>query len=175
LTNNNYGQNEISEEKRQLIAEMVVLTKVDKQALEITNIMLTSMETPYLLSYNQAVEKRTDLSQSEKEKLKSSNKESYLSFSKRFRERFPQAINYSKYTEDSIYPLYDKFFTIAELKDLVAFYKTPTGQKVIETMPLLFKESSDLAQKNLLPSVLKLLDEILQEDLENVGKPKRLN
>lgn len=172
LTDKNYGQSEISEEKRQLIAEMIVLTKTDQQVTEITDIMLSSMETPYILGFNQAVEKRTDLSQSEKEKLKASNKESYLSFSKKFRERLPKEINYSKYVQDSVHPLYDKFFTVEELKDLVAFYKTSTGQKVIETMPLLFKESGELAQKNLLPAVLQLLDKLLQEDLENIGKPK---
>jgi uncharacterized protein len=170
-----YGQNQISEEKRQLISELIALNKTEKQIAEVTDIMLDSMETTYLIGFNQSIEKRTDLSQVEKDKLKSSVNEYFLSFSKKFRERLPKAVNYTKYVEDTVYPLYDKFFTTEEVKDLVAFYKTPTGKKVIETMPLLFKESHELAQKYLLPDILKLLDEIMQEDLKNIGQQQETN
>jgi hypothetical protein len=32
--------------------------------------------------------------------------------------------------------IYAKYFSVAELRDLLAFYKTPTGAKALKTMPL---------------------------------------
>ena len=170
---NAHAQDEISAEKRKLIAELVVLTKTDQQIGEITDTMLKSLETTYPLGFKRALDSRTDLTPREKQKLEASLSENYLSFSKRFRERLPEAVNYPQYVEETVYPLYSKFFSEQELSDLVAFYKTPTGQKVVDTMPTLYAESLRLAQQNLVPKILILLDELLKEDLEKIGNPKK--
>lgn len=43
--------------------------------------------------------------------------------------------------------VYKKHFTESEIKELLAFYKTPTGKKSIEKMPLLFREGSEVGVK----------------------------
>jgi hypothetical protein len=170
------AQNTLSEGKRKLIAELIVITKMDKQVNEITDVMLKSMEVTYPIGFQRALENNPNLTPKEREKLAASANESFRSFSKRFRERLPQAINYSQYIEDTVYPLYDKFFSEKELSDLVAFYKSETGKKVIETMPQIYAESTRLAQELLMPKILKLLDELMREDLENLNKsPQKTN
>lgn len=37
-------------------------------------------------------------------------------------------------------PIYGKYFSHEEIKDLIAFYKTPTGQKSIELQPQISKD-----------------------------------
>lgn len=165
------AQNGISPEKKKLIADLIVLTKADKQIVEITDAMLKSMEMTYPLTIKQIVERRTELSAPEKEMLAARLSNDFQSFSKRFRERLPEAVNYRQYIEQTIYPLYDKYFTEKELNDLVDFYKTETGQKVIDAIPLLFADSNRLARENLLPKVLKLVDELLEENLRNARQP----
>jgi hypothetical protein len=48
--------------------------------------------------------------------------------------------------------LYMKAFTEAEIRELIAFYKTPTGQKTLQQMPMLMQEGakigSELAQEH---------------------------
>ena len=158
------AQTAISESKRKLIAELVVLTKTNEQMIEVTDKMLESMEKNYPLIFSQTIENREDLSDEAKKKLTASMDESFKSFSRKFRERLPQRINYKQFVENSIYPLYDKHFTDKELSDLIAFYKTETGQKVVTAMPKLFEESSELSSQFLLPGVLKLVEEIMQEE-----------
>lgn len=48
---------------------------------------------------------------------------------------------------DMVVPVYDKHFTEAELQELVAFYKTPIGQKAIETLPKITSEIAPLSQQ----------------------------
>lgn len=169
------AQSTITESKRILIAELVTLTKTDQQIVEVTDKMLESMEKNYPLIYSQTIENREDLSAEAKKQLIGSMGESFKSFSRKFRERLPQRVNYKQFVQDSIYPIYDKYFTEKELSDLIAFYKTETGQKVVSSMPKLFEESSELSAKFLLPSLLKLVEEIIQEEFPETKNKQQSN
>ncbi|MDA4746736.1 DUF2059 domain-containing protein, partial [Enterobacter hormaechei] len=48
--------------------------------------------------------------------------------------------------EELLIPIYSKYYTEKELDDIIAFYKTSTGQKVIKTMPDMTKESMQAGQ-----------------------------
>jgi len=159
----------MSDEKQKLITEIVNLFKMDTQMAQLTDSILKEMETTYPIGYNTAVDSRPDLTPSEKAKLKASSKASFVSFSEKFRSRLAGTVDYKKYIEDAIYPLYDKFYTEQELRDLIAFYRTPTGQKVIETLPQLFSESQIAAREKLVPQVLPILQQMLKEEFDKVA------
>lgn len=48
---------------------------------------------------------------------------------------------------DLTVPLYHKYFTGAEVKEMIRFYSTPLGKKTIETMPALLNEGFEVGQK----------------------------
>ena len=41
---------------------------------------------------------------------------------------------------NQIYPIYDKYFTVEDLKAFITFYETPAGQKMVKTMPQMMQE-----------------------------------
>lgn len=45
---------------------------------------------------------------------------------------------------DNIMPLYDKYFTQADLESYVAFFSSERGQKFLKALPLIMKESVDV-------------------------------
>lgn len=45
-----------------------------------------------------------------------------------------------------IIPIYDKYYTESEIKQLTEFYQSSLGKKVISTMPLVVKESMQAGQ-----------------------------
>jgi hypothetical protein len=47
---------------------------------------------------------------------------------------------------DQVVPVYDRNFTHAEIKELLAFYETPIGRKVVETLPKVIAESMQIGQ-----------------------------
>lgn len=62
--------------------------------------------------------------------------------------------------------LYTNAFTEQELKDLLAFYQSPLGKKVLENMPMLTAESARLTQaklQNAVPQVNKLVADMNKE------------
>ncbi|MBC3950265.1 MULTISPECIES: DUF2059 domain-containing protein [Pseudomonas] len=76
-----------------------------------------------------------------------------------------QAIGWNKLKPDMV-KLYTANFTESELKDLVAFYQSPLGKKVLTKMPELTQQSAQLTQGKLesaVPVVNKLLADMTTE------------
>ncbi|MCW2270287.1 hypothetical protein D3C77_26180 [compost metagenome] len=83
-----------------------------------------------------------------------------------------QAIGWNKLKPDMV-KLYTRTFTESELKDLVAFYQSPLGKKVLEKMPQVTQQSAQLTQQKLesaVPVVNKLLADMTKELDPNAGK-----
>jgi hypothetical protein len=76
-----------------------------------------------------------------------------------------QSIGWNKLKPDMV-KLYTANFTESELKDLVAFYQSPLGKKVLTKMPELTQQSAQLTQGKLesaVPVVNKLLADMTAE------------
>ncbi|MDB6047285.1 MAG: hypothetical protein JWR17_31 [Pseudomonas sp.] len=76
-----------------------------------------------------------------------------------------QSIGWNKLKPDMV-KLYTANFTEQELKDLVAFYQSPLGKKVLTKMPELTQQSAQLTQGKLeaaVPVVNKLLADMTNE------------
>ncbi|MBM0740814.1 DUF2059 domain-containing protein [Phormidium sp. CLA17] len=147
--------------KRALIRELLELTQAGESANAILSQSLAQMEAelPKLLSgflkdsglQGDALEKQTN--------------DTALRIIQRYRERVPKVLDMKQITEQISYSLYEKFYTEAELKDVIAFYKTPTGQKVITTTPRLMSESIRLSNQLVLPKMTNLIQEIVKEEI----------
>ena len=62
--------------------------------------------------------------------------------------------------------LYTDAFTEPELRQLIQFYSTPLGRKVVEKMPVLMEQSMQLGQKKMMkimPEIQALSEEMLKE------------
>lgn len=56
------------------------------------------------------------------------------------KERIPSLV-------DSLVPIYDRHFTLDDVNELLAFYRTPVGQRLVEVQPLIARESSETGQR----------------------------
>lgn len=59
--------------------------------------------------------------------------------------------------EKEMVPLYSRYFTAAEMKQMAAFYRTPTGAKTLQVMPQLMPEAMAIGQRVAQPRVAKAL------------------
>jgi uncharacterized protein len=160
----------IKPEKRALIKELLELTEVAKMAGQMMDTMMAQMDTQLPQIISQSMLADSNLSPAEREQIKQQVAASTARLSKRFRELLPQRVNFGQLMEELYYPLYDKHFTEAELKDLVAFYKSPTGRKFIQVTPQLMQEAMAASNQVLTPKLLALLREITEEEKKNLKK-----
>jgi hypothetical protein len=73
---------------------------------------------------------------------------------------------------DSMIPVYQKHFTKGDIDALVAFYETPTGQKLLRVLPEITAESMQQMMPLLQKSVENTQRE-LQEDITAMIKESR--
>ena len=172
------AQENISPEKRALIAEMLEVVDSKKTAEEIMNTVLAQMEKSLPEMMGQMLQqesKQRRLSEKEQKELESYLSQTSVRLLAKFRELFARRINLGEIIEQISYPLYDKFFTEAELKDLVSFYKTETGRKAVKVMPELMGESMRRSNDLMMPKIMALINEIKEEQLKEMDaviKPK---
>lgn len=127
-----FAQQELSAEKRALISEFRALTGANNVnsrinfSAESVNKMLTAI-----------VSEDKELTEAQRADLAASITEATSRIDKAarvFLEDKPQLV---ELTEQTIFSIYDKTFTDSELKELIAFYRTPTGKKAAVFLPTL--------------------------------------
>lgn len=163
----------ITPEMRALIAELMEATEARKNSLAIYNSMLDQQESliPDVVWQGLLNTKEIQrLSNDEKEELRKQMLQSSTVMSKRLRELFAEQIDFTQIVEDISYELYSKYFTEAEIKDLVTFYKSPTGKKSIGVSPKMFAESMSITSERIKPKVLAIVTELTNEESERIRK-----
>lgn len=81
-----------------------------------------------------------------------------------FRERFFTRIDYVKYADQTYVPLFDKQFNADELKELIAFFKTKAGQKMVKLIPDLGVGAMAKGQALLESAAKETQEELEKED-----------
>lgn len=66
--------------------------------------------------------------------------------SEEFWTRFSRKMDMRELTE-KIIPVYDKYYTLEDLKAVNAFYESPAGQKVLATLPQVMQESMKIGEE----------------------------
>jgi len=128
--------------QRELIEKMLVLMNADASTHAVMDAMLGQMEKELLGESDDESEAREAF--------------------KMFRDR-AMKIDLGKDLREAQIRLYSKYFTEKELADLVAFYTSPTGKKMIDTMPQLMRESVTIGADLVGPKLQKITNEVREE------------
>lgn len=83
-------------------------------------------------------------------------------------EMFTEELSWNKMKDDYI-TLYAETFTEQELKDTVAFYKSPAGQAFVKKQPELIKRSMEISQKLMMQIMPKI--QAMTEELKKAAPP----
>ena len=164
---------EITSAKRALIAELLQITEVEKTATGVYQGFLEQQRKLSVDVITHTVEAHPDyaqLSDENKERVKKEVLEKSTHADRRVQELIEERINFPKFIEDISYQLYDKYFTEQELKDLIDFYKSPTGKKATAIVPKLFAESMELASVALQPKLQEVITIFTKEESERVDR-----
>jgi len=87
-------------------------------------------------------------------------------------------INFAETVSEMSAAVYDKYYTLEEIRDLINFYETPTGQKSLKLMTPIFAETMKQMQEKLIPKIPVVIRELQEEDKAeierriNARKPK---
>ncbi len=150
------AQQTITPEKRALIKELVEITQMQNNTNQMIDAMLAQLEKQQSQLLSQSMKDDKEVTDQEREAMQQRLKED----AGRMRELFTQRVNFGQIIEEVMYPLYDTHFTEDDLKGVVAFYKSPAGQKFIGAMPKLTIELITKMNEILAPKIQGVIREI---------------
>ncbi|MBI3323976.1 MAG: DUF2059 domain-containing protein [Candidatus Omnitrophica bacterium] len=151
----------IPDNKRTLVLELLQVTDAKNMASTISEAMLQQIERSYPQLVAQLL---PDVRNTDQEVLRQRLVESRARFSKRFRELYLQRIDLGQTIQEVYVPLYAKYFSEQELKDLINFYRSPSGKKALSVMPNLLRESMQRSSQLLNPKIMDIVKEIIEEE-----------
>ncbi|HEX8709433.1 MAG TPA: DUF2059 domain-containing protein [Pyrinomonadaceae bacterium] len=169
LSLNVYAQG-VSSEKKDLIKELLTVIDATKNAEAIMDSISAQIQKDMLQGLGQMIENDKSLSNAQRAEIQQEIAASAQRSANRFRELFRKRIDFSQLVKEVIYEVYDKYYSAVEIRDLIAFYKTPTGRKSIEIMSQLFTESMTKTSERLTPLVQPILQEIIDEEMKKIEK-----
>ncbi|HZG52460.1 MAG TPA: DUF2059 domain-containing protein [Pyrinomonadaceae bacterium] len=143
-----------STQKQVLISEFRKLTGADSVN---GSINFSSDSVRELLSA--VFEQDKEITDAQKQDLRKSVAEATARIDKTVRDFLADKAKITAWSEEVIYKIYDKAFTEEELRELIAFYRTPTGQKAAAFLPTLSSK------------VQKEFGEVIRLKLSNIAQP----
>ena len=150
-----FAQQVPSTEKQALISEFRNLTGANNVN---SSINFSSDGIQEILS--SIVEQDKEITEAQKPELREAVAEATARVDKIARDFLADKSQIIGLSEAVIYQIYDKAFTESELKELIAFYRTPTGQKAARFLPGLSSQ------------VQKDFGEVISRKLQNLIQPK---
>jgi hypothetical protein len=158
---------EVTETKAEMIRELLTIVGIAGMAEQMRDqqsiVELMQMQPSYHQMMELATSEQTDLSEEDRQLLLA-RLDDFDAFAERFQTLFIERLNFSEIIEAVYPPLYDKYFSDEELRQLVAFYRTPVGRKSIEVTPSLMQEAGVAVEAAVRPLSIGLIQEIVAEE-----------
>jgi hypothetical protein len=167
------AQTQTPTEKQVAIKELVFLINGDNRMEDLMKVMTAQMQSAQEETVKSMLEARTDLNAADKKELENAllgdKKNSY----ERFQNKLMQKLNYNEMMNEIASASFDKFYTLEEIRELTAFYKSPVGQKSLKMMPAVMAETMQTVQEKLMPKMMVIIKEI--EDENKAELEQKLN
>lgn len=151
---------EVSADKRALVDELLELYGSAEVSAPISQMILAQLEPVFGSLVDEVLDSEPGLSPAERERLRNELGD-FPAFATEFNARFPERVDLEVILRQVYLPLYDAAFEEEELRDIVAFYRSPAGQKMLRVMPAIGEQGMRDTLPRVEPRVMALVGEIL--------------
>lgn len=163
------AQDTISTEKSALIKELFEATGGRQNFKDIMSNMISAQREQFKSLTDKLTSDFNTGTPAEKEQVSKIVNESMDRIMSRTQAFIETKFDFDQLVED-ITPVYDKHFTTDELRDMIAFYRTPTGEKARKELPLMMGEIYAAMSKNFLPNFMDFIKQTTDEEVTALMK-----
>ena len=164
------AQTQIAPEKKAAISELANIISSDNRLDELAGQMSLQLEKLHEATVEELLAAHPELSAADKKRVRDSLLKDTTAVSRAFQARLREKLKLNDVMGEILIAVYDKYYTLNELKDIIAFYKTPTGQKTLKLTSPILAETIQLLSERLLPKIPIILKEIEDEDRQEIEK-----
>ena len=160
----------VSAEKQALIKEYFEVTGGRQSVEDVLDAIYANLDDTTSKMMLATIEQDADLTAAQKADLQKKLPEAIVRLGKKFRDELNKELDFAKLVVTVHSSLLDKYFTESELKDLIAFYKSPTGRKMISVGPKLITDTSAQLNALLLPAMEKVFQRTTDAEIYEMIK-----
>ena len=153
---------DVSDTKRQTILDLIEATGGADMMDEMMQTMHQGFQQNGMLMMEELIRSDPNLSEEERATVRQHFKEQE-SVAGDFAEFMQEIVDTKELINEVFIPLYDTHYSEQELNDILAFYKTPTGQKTIKIMPTILRDSMQRTMAILQPKLKEALDKVFKK------------
>jgi hypothetical protein len=158
----------LAAEKDDLIHELIEEMNMVDLAKQSTQIMMTQMGAVMADQMRGLAAEHEDAQNNEE--LMQIFTDSYHRMMDRLQEEYMKEVQFEDLIDEIYVPIYDKYFTEDEIRDLLDFYKSPTGKKMLEKSPDLMRESMQKATLIINPIMNRISQRVGEEETARLMK-----
>jgi len=128
-------------EGQKAVMELTTLNGAKEQYEKMLTVLSRSMQQ----GFNQGLMKAVQLHPVPQNKRKKASKilqKHFNDFIKQYERHMKKTMTWEGLVKNVYAPLYLKHFTVKEIKDIITFYKSPTGKKFLKKSPRLIQDAS---------------------------------
>ena len=160
----------VESEKFKVFNHFFEVIGAEAQYNQMLAIITTQFSRGFSAAISKQVEKDAKISPENKDKVKALVSTYMQNAMQKMRSRFSKEIPFSDLVKNVYYPVYEKHFTVAELKEVIAFYESPVGKKFVKQTPALMQESVSLLNSQYNAKMLALSQQVAQEELAGLKR-----
>src|SRR5262245_11650798 len=161
-----YAQSDSTPEKKALIKELLGLTNAAYNSEAIANQIMDKLQATVTSQFSNEMREwiqAQKVAPAEQKRLQAIVDETIQRILTRVRAEVPKRINYGELIEKIGVEIYNKHFTEAEVKELIAFNKTPTAQKYLKILPQITAEIMPGVAKSIPPEPTQFAGELVEK------------
>ncbi len=151
-----------SENKQELILEILSAAADDQTAAWMIQVFLVKLRPAYRDMIAEIMKTEQGLTEEEKALLVE-RLDDFEQFAERFSTLLPERLDFESVRTTVYAPLWERHFDEQELREIAAFYKSPTGQKLLRVMPGMMEEGMETTFRVTQPRVMEVVGEVLAE------------
>ena len=163
-----YAQTNVSAEKQAAVKELLTLVNANNKTEDIVTMMTAQMENTRKATIKTVLDERTDLTPNERTALEQTLINETGVRIKRIQERLIEKLDFFRMIDEVFISVYDKHYTLEEIRDLITFYKTPTGQKSLKVSPQLMNDAMVQITERMVPKIPEVMKELQDEERKEI-------
>ncbi len=160
----------VTPEARAAIKDLIETTKTRENLAKTFQAMSQNLPPQMAQAMNVSIENNASLTPEQRQKVRANMNQPFEAAVK----DAMTLINDPKIVDESIermYPIYAKYYTPDELRQISAFYKTPVGAKSLTAMPQVINESMQAGFAIFQPRLNALMEKTVKTQVDAVTKP----
>ena len=158
------GNSDVEPAKAALIKELLEVSRATRNAQLGYDTVVQQQMRGLHVALNDRIDGDTSMNEEQKQEAK---RVLLLHLNKRMahtKELMQEKVDLSKLVADAYIKLYDKYFSTQEIKDMLAWYKSPTGQRMLDTLPNMTQEMMTLVNASLMPKLKEIDEQMMSEE-----------